>query len=120
MPILVRIRDDRMEATVEVDRANGEPFEVDAIRRALAESGVSYGVDDDACIHLAATVNQLPIGGSTSLPVARGIAVQDGEDGRVEFQVHYDRNLVGLPVESGNIDFHERGSFTPIARDQLI
>ena len=34
--------------------------------------------------------------------------------------VEYTRNLIGLPDHSGSIDFHERGSFTPIAKGQLI
>lgn len=120
MAIVVRVQRDKMEAIVEVERQGDDALDVDAIRRALTDAGVTYGIDDKACSDLVHALNQAPSGTKISQPVAHGTLPIDGEDGRIELAVEYVRNPVGLLRESGSIDFHEHGSFTPIVVGQLI
>ncbi len=120
MAIVVRVSFDKMEAIVEVERQTDEPLDVDAIRRALAEAGVTYGVDDKACSDLVESVNQAPPGSRAATTIARGTPPIHGENGRIEMAVEYARNPIGQLRDSGSMDFHERGSFTPITKGQLI
>src|SRR5712691_7648101 len=120
MAIVVRVSNDRMEAILEVERQNDEPLDVDAVKRALADGGVTYGIDEQACNEFITEVNQAPPDTKHHAVLARGVLPVHGTDGRVEMAVEYVRNTVGTLTDSGAIDFHNRGSFTPIAQGQLI
>jgi uncharacterized protein (DUF342 family) len=108
MAIVVSISSDNMEAVVEVDEAT----DAAAILRALTGAGVVHGIDAQACNHAALTVG--------THVVARGNPPIHGQDGRIEMAVEFHRSNVGVARGSGSIDFHERGSFTPIEKGQLI
>lgn len=120
MAIVVRVSPDQMEAVVEVERQSDEPLDVDAVKRALADAKATNGIDDQACHELVAGINQAPPGIKLSAILARGTQPVDGQDGRIEMAVEYVRNTVGTLKDSGAIDFHNRGSFTPITNGQLI
>jgi uncharacterized protein (DUF342 family) len=108
MAIVVNISSDSMEAVVEVDEAADDT----AILRALTVAGVVHGIDAHACKHAVATTG--------THVVARGDPPIRGLDGRIEMAVEFHRSNVGVARGSGSIDFHERGSFTSIEKDQLI
>lgn len=120
MAIVVKIDHDGMGAIVDIDRNGDEPIHVESVLHALAEAGVTFGIDPSACDEIVAKINQQPSGSRISHTIARGTRPVQGENGAVEMAVEYTRNLVGLPGEFGTIDFHERGSYTPIAIGQLI
>ncbi len=109
-----------MEAVAEVKRKQDEELDVPSIKRALEVSDVSYGVSEEECEALVKLVNERPAGGPVRIAVARGVPAVDGEDGTVRMVVEGERDSVGVEDDSGHIDFHERGSFTPIEKDQLI
>lgn len=113
MAIIVRISADKMEASIDLDRTDGEEIQVEALARALAVAGVVYGIDAAACLEVLQP-------GLDSHVVARGTLPINGENGRIEVAVESHRNKVGLLVDSGSIDFHERGSYTPIDKGQLL
>jgi len=120
MSIVVKISNDNMEATVELERQSESPLHVEAIKRALAEAGVLHGIDETACGHLVESAGSVPSGGQLSQRVALGTPSIDGEDGRIEMLVEYHRDGAGQVQDFGKIDFHDRGAFTPIEKDQLI
>ena len=120
MAIVVRVTPDQMEAIVEVERPSDEPLDVDAVKRALADARVTYGVDEAACNQFIATVNQASPGTKLECVAARGTPAVNGQDGSVTLAVEYVRNPVGTLKDSGAIDYHNRGSFTPIVQGQLI
>jgi len=120
MAIVVKIGPDGMGATVDIDRNGDEAVLVESVLHALAEAGVTCGVDAVACNEIVSAINQQPSVRTISRTVARGTPPIQGEAGNLELVVEYKRNTVGLPGEFGSIDFHERGSYTPIAMGQLI
>jgi uncharacterized protein (DUF342 family) len=120
MPILVKIDKDKMEAVVEVEPGHDAKHDADAIKRALKEAGVIHGVDEAAVTELAKFIEKEAPDSTVRKKVAKGTPPVDGVDGSFTMTVEYDMNPVGLSDESGNIDFHERGSYTPIEQDQLL
>ena len=120
MPITVKISKDSMEAVIEIESRGDLLHDADAIRRALTIAGVIHGIEEDALTEVADFIKNEAPDTTVSKRVAIGTPAVDGEDGRVEMKVVYDVNAVGLPDEAGNIDFHERGSYTLIERDQLL
>ena len=115
MAIVVRISDDGMEAVVDMELQPGETADAEAIQRALAAAGVVHGIDAATCEGISGNSPSVP-----SFIVARGQAPIHGEDGRIELAVEFHHSDVGMPASHGNIDFHERGSFTPIDKGQII
>lgn len=120
MPIAARVSADNMEAVLDVERQDELPLDIETITRVLAEAGIKHGIDENACTYLADAVNNLPVGGRISHVVARGTPAVDGEDGRLEMTVEYHRDQIGLELDFGKIDFHQRGAFTGIEKGQLI
>lgn len=120
MAIVVKLGSNSMEAIVEINRQSTEPVQVESILRALSEAGITTGVDTAACNAIAEAINTQPPGNTLSTTAARGSLPVAGENGAVHMVVEYTHNLVGVPGESGAIDFHERGSFTSITKGQLI
>lgn len=119
MSLHVEISTDKMEANVEVHRGQ-ESLTVAAIVRALNEAGVSHGIDEGACAKLVESLEQVPEGGLVRHLVAQGTPPTDGTDGSVRMVTESHRSSVGVESQSGSVDFHERGAFTPIEQDQLI
>ncbi len=109
-----------MEAVVEVQRQEEESLSVELIKQLLDEAGVSHGIDDALCAEFVDSVSKAPPGGRLRQAVARGTPAVNGDDGSIEMAVESDREDVGVARESGSIDYHERGSFTPIEKEQLI
>jgi uncharacterized protein len=120
MPISATISPDNMEAIMEVERNSEHPLDVETIKRLLQEAGVRYGIDEEACVYLAEAVKNIPVGERITHPVAHGTPPIDGENGRLEMVVEYHRNQVGLELDFGKIDFHQRGAFTGVEKGQLI
>lgn len=109
-----------MEAVVEVKLDENEEFDVPAIKRELKAAGVNYGINDGACEELVKLTEGQPSGSAVRLAVASGTPAIDGEDGSVRMIVESNRESIGVEGEAGNIDFHERGSFTPVEKGELI
>src|SRR6185295_2687411 len=120
MAIVVQFDYDGMGAVVDIDRHGEEQVHVESVLHALAEAGVAFGVDQTACDEIVATINEQPPGSRLSRTVARGSIPIAGENGAVTMAVENTRNLIGVSGDFGAIDFHERGSFTPIEKGQLI
>ena len=120
MPIIVKISKDTMEAVVEIEPRGDSSHDANAIKRALTVAGVIHGIEEDALTEVADFLKNEAPDTTVRKRIAIGTPAVDGEDGRVEMKVEYDVNAVGLPDEAGNIDFHERGSYTTIERDQLL
>ena len=120
MLIDVQISPDTMEAVAQVRREGDEPLGVDAIKIALSEAKVSYGIDDVACNALVAEINELPVGRPVERRVAHGLPPTVGEDGHFEMAVEYLRDSAGQADDPEKIDFHEQGAYTAIAKDDLI
>ncbi len=120
MPISIEISSDMMEAVVEVKLDENEEFDVPAIKRELKAAGVNYGINDGACEELVKLTEGQPSGSAVRLAVASGTPAIDGEDGSVRMIVESNRESIGVEGEAGNIDFHERGSFTPVEKGELI
>ncbi len=120
MPILVKINKDKMEAVVEVEPGHDAKHDADAIKRALKAAGVIHGVDEAGVTEVAKFIEKEAPDSTVRKKVAKGTPPVDGVDGSFTMTVEYDMNPVGLPDESGNIDFHERGSYTPIEQGQLL
>jgi uncharacterized protein (DUF342 family) len=120
MPILVKISTDKMEAVVEIEPRADSLHDVDAILRALTAAGVEHGIDKTAVTELADFIRKESPDSTVHKRVAMGTRAVGGTDGTVEMKVESDVNMVGMPDETGNIDFHERGSYTPITKDQLL
>ena len=57
MAIVVRIDHDGMGAIVDIDRNGDEPVPVESVLHALAEQGVTYGIELSACDQMVATIN---------------------------------------------------------------
>jgi uncharacterized protein (DUF342 family) len=112
MAIVVSITSDGMEAVVDVEIQQGETPNADAILRALATAGVVHGIDLSACQQIT--------GNARGIVVARGSPPIPGQDGKVDLAVELHQSKIGMPAGHGNIDFHERGSYTPIDKGQLI
>jgi uncharacterized protein (DUF342 family) len=119
MSIEIKISGDNMEATSKLERRD-VPFDIEEIDAALKATNVLCGVDDGACRELIAAINLKNAGCQMLGTVAHGVSPIAGEDGTAEMIVKYARDTVGLEDELGNIDFRDRGSFTPIEKDQLI
>ena len=109
-----------MEAIVEVRRQKDESLSVEVIKKFLDEAGVCHGIDDALCAELVDSLSEVPDGGRLRHAVARGTPPVDGDDGSIEMTVESERKDVGVESGSGRFDFHERGSFTPIEKEQLI
>ena len=121
MSVQVTLSQDKVEAMVEVRRRGKEDrIEMADLKVALEAAGVRYGIDEDACQQVIDSVNERPPGSPVRQAVAKGTPAVDGEAGSFKLVVEYERDTVGIEDESGSIDFHERGSFTPIEKDQLI
>ena len=120
MSIEVKLDRDRMEAVVEVQRQEEESIGLELIKQLLDEAGVCHGIDEALCAEFIDSVSKAPPGGRIRQAVARGTAPVKGDDGSIEMTVETGREEVGVARESGSIDFHERGSFTPIEKEQLI
>jgi uncharacterized protein (DUF342 family) len=52
--------------------------------------------------------------------VAKGVLPINGNDGRIDMAVEYSREAAGVADDSGSVDFHEHGAYTPIEKGQLI
>ena len=109
-----------MEAVVEVQCQEDESLSLELIKKRLDEAGVCHGIDDALCAELIDSVSKAALGGRLRQAVARGTLPVHGDDGSIEMAVESERQDIGIESESGTIDFHERGSFTPIEKEQLI
>ena len=126
MPLSAKISQDNMEALLDIEgeqvaeNQTDPAFDLSGIKRVLEQSGVQYGIDEEACAHAAQAANNLPPGERMSELVARGTAAIDGEDGQLVMAVEYHRDQIGLQLDFGKIDFHQKGAFTGIDKGQLI
>jgi len=120
MAIVIKVSDDRMEAVAEVERQTDEPIDLEALKRALTEAQITYGIDEPACNEFVTAVNEAPVRLRMTRCLAHGTPPISGEDGSFELAVEYARNPVGTLTESGAVDFHDHGRFTPIVQGQLI
>src|SRR5437773_237427 len=126
MPISAKISQDNMEALLDIEgeqvaeNQTDAAFDLRRIKDVLEQAGVQYGIDEEACAHAAEAANNLPPGERMSELVARGTAAIDGEDGQLVMAVAYHRDQIGLQLDFGKIDFHQKGAFTGIDKGQLI
>jgi uncharacterized protein (DUF342 family) len=120
MAIVIKVSDDRMDAVAEVDRLTEEPIGLEALKQALTDARVAYGIDEAACNELVTAVNDGSVGLKHARRLAHGTPPVSGENGSFELAVDYSRNPVGTITDAGTVDFHDHGPFTPITQGQLI
>jgi uncharacterized protein (DUF342 family) len=126
MPILAQISPNNMEVVLDIEgeqvaENHADPaFDVGRITRVVEQAGVRYGIDEQACARAAEAANKLSQGEKISELVARGTAAVNGEDGQLVMVVEYHRDQVGLELDFGKIDFHQKGALTGIEKGQLI
>ncbi|MBM6615770.1 DUF342 domain-containing protein [Desemzia sp. RIT804] len=74
---------------------------IEEIKAQLRETGITYGIDEEAII-LASQSNEHAL-----IEVARGIPAEEGKDGFLELQVEPSIKHVLTADQNGNIDFRE-------------
>lgn len=106
----VEVAPDRSVAWLKIKAAcGGTPASVDDAMQALADAGVSFGID-------AAAVRQACNAGTNlQVEAARGVAPKPGEDARFELLVVDTRNRTPKVDAQGLVDFHELGDI-PLVR----
>lgn len=87
------------------------------IAGALAEAGVTYGVDADAIAALCAAWP--PATQCQAIPLARGTPAQDGVDTHVEYETDPAKRA-GAVRPDGSIDFRERNHVIGVAAGQKL
>ena len=115
-PLSVVVSDDRLSATVSVQEgpAAGER----ELSAALSLAGVRFGIDPVAFSQLVRSLAD-PGFSITRQVVARGNAMEAGEDGRFE-SPFLEGIQPGRLRDDGTIDFHDRELLKPVAKGALI
>lgn len=112
----IKIANDKMRATVDLDVRNIDKWSPKRVTQELAQAGVLFGVDQTKIAQLfeQKLFNQ-------PLDVAVGIRPQDGQDGYIQYHVDISR-VRGKPKDLGNgrVDLKDLGVFIVIAKDQLL
>lgn len=102
-PYVVRISDDRLEATLEIPAATSELPPAQELEQAIrAEHGIP-ALDPDA---LEDVLTRAPVDAVDATVVARGKAAVPGEDGRLEWLVDLETTVLTLP--DGSVDHYHR------------
>lgn len=107
--IEVKIARDEMQAEVKLTPAHGgKSATVDDVRRALADAGVVFGINETALI------GACELGECSGFLVASGVLAQDGTDADFEVMVAQVVDRTPKLDEHGLIDYRELGAITVV------
>lgn len=113
--VAVTVDEDGMRAHVRIypPGAQAPALTWDDVRAALAEAGVTHGIDDAAIEALALDVQGTHV-------VAHGIEPVDGEDGDVEFVVEATHEIKPAPREDGGVDLYAAATIPKVSAGELL
>lgn len=113
----VVVSDNKLEANMCVfsPQFSGKDITVEAMRQALKDEHVVYGIDDELLIEIAE--NKLY---DKIFTVASGYAAIDGENGRVNNLFDTDKKLVPRKLEDGSVDYRDLGLIVNVKMNDLI
>lgn len=108
---------DKMQAFVVLHPPEGKglPPETELIRRALADKGVVYGVNERKVLELS----QFPIYG-TQILIAEGKPSVNGRNGEVRMLVDVNKDSKPVVREDGTVNFKELDAIENVARGQVL
>ncbi|MFH1075397.1 MAG: FapA family protein [Pseudomonadota bacterium] len=89
----------------------------DVIKAFLIDHGVKYGIIDDA--NISGYLKSETTGGM-ALRVARGKTPVDGKNGRIKYHFEAGHRKTGKLMESGGMDFRDRGGIAYMHKGDLI
>ena len=108
--VAIRIEPDDMAATLDITAARGgKPATVPEVLAALAQAGVTFGIDE------AAVAQACQAGFCSALQVAQGLAAQDGRDAVFEALISDPVDRAPKLNEQGLIDYREHGDIQVVA-----
>lgn len=106
MEILVKISDDKMEATLYINRRPGtSPVTESQIYQALKDKGVIFGINEEAvreAVRLSAESSEELI----KIVVARGKEVEHGRDAQITYHFPLPGKAKPIEREDGTVDFY--------------
>ena len=113
----VVVSDNKLEANMCVfsPQFSGKDITVEAMRQALKDAHVVYGIDEELLEEIAA--NKLY---DKIFTVASGYAAVDGENGRVNNHFDTDKKLVPRKLEDGSVDYRDLGLIVNVRVNDLI
>lgn len=111
----VSVAGDKMAAFLSITPPQGgAPIDDAAIRRALAQQGVTTGIRESAI------AQALALGQADNLLIAEGRAPVHGEDGRIEVLVPESRSRVPQVNEKGLMDYRNLGEILTVHAGQAV
>ncbi|MFN3428630.1 MAG: DUF342 domain-containing protein, partial [Candidatus Sericytochromatia bacterium] len=112
--VKVILKERANEAWIKIEPAVAVP--VAKVDEALAEAGVSVGIDKDALLR----VSQYP--SSEPVLVAKGVPAVAGEDAKIEYYFRGGSQKAGQPLEmsDGRVDFRELGYIENVTKGQVL
>lgn len=112
--VKVILKERANEAWVKVEPAVAVP--VAKIQQALAEAGVTVGIDNDALLRLS----QYP--GDEPVLVASGIPAVHGAPAKIEYYFRAGSQKAGQPLEmaDGRVDYRELGYIENVTKGQVL
>ena len=115
--VKVVVSDNHLEANMCVfsPQFSGKDITVEAMRQALKDEHVVYGIDEELLEEIAA--NKLY---DKIFTVASGYAAVDGENGRVKNLFDTDKKLVPRKLEDGSVDYRDLGLIVNVRVNDLI
>ena len=115
--VKVVVSDNHLEANMCVfsPQFSGKDITVEAMRQALKDEQVVYGIDEELLEEIAA--NKLY---DKIFTVASGYAAVDGENGRVNNLFDTDKKLVPRKLEDGSVDYRDLGLIVNVRVNDLI
>ena len=115
--VKVVVSDNHLEANMCVfsPQFSGKDITVEAMRQALKDEHVVYGIDEELLEEIAA--NKLY---DKIFTVASGYAAVDGENGRVNNLFDTDKKLVPRKLEDGSVDYRDLGLIVNVRVNDLI
>ena len=113
----VVVSDNKLEANMCVfsPQFSGKDITVEAMRQALKDEHVVYGIDEELLQEIAE--NRLY---DKIFTVASGYAAIDGENGRVDNLFDTDKKLVPRKLEDGSVDYRDLGLIVNVKVNDLI
>ena len=112
------ISDDALQVTAELlaPEYDGLPLSLEAARKKLGETGVSYGIDENALSNLIESKEYYQ-----PYVIAKGTPPRDGEGGKLLFNFSTDERT-GSPKEigGGRVDYRSLDLYVSVEKGQLL
>lgn len=115
--VVVRVSDDRLQATLDLPAGTAGSISVDAVLARLAAAGVVYGVSSREAI--AALLEGWKEGAEAPV-VARGAPPRPASPPEVRFLFEADPLRIGTVREDGTTDWKDRGALPQVRKDDLL